>query len=86
MLNFAMETAIRLRTMVLKGHRIEIAHPQLPEGAPVELIVLVGERVGARKTLYQRFLENPADRSPQAFATWEEYEHQLREERDRWDG
>jgi hypothetical protein len=83
MLNFAMETAIRLRTTVLRGHRIEVMHPQLPEGVPVELIVLVAEQVGARKTLYQRFLENPAACSPQAVATWEEYERQLREERDR---
>jgi len=86
MLNFAMETAIRLRTTVLRGHRIEVMHPQLPEGAPVELIVLLAGRGDARKTLYQRFLENPAERSPQAVATWEEYECQLREERDQWDG
>ncbi|GBC91608.1 hypothetical protein HRbin15_00062 [bacterium HR15] len=81
-----METAIRLRTTVLKGNRIEITHPQLPEGADVELIVLVEEPSRARKTLYQRFLENPAEQSPQAVATWEEYEQLLREERLQWDG
>lgn len=52
----------------------------------MELIVLLAGRGDARKTLYQRFLENPAERSPQAVATWEEYECQLREERDQWDG
>lgn len=81
-----MEKAIRLRTTVLAGHRIEIIHPQLPEGADVELIVLVEEPPRARKTLYQRFLETPTGRSPQAVATWEEYEQLLREERLRWDG
>lgn len=78
--------AIRLRTKVLEGHRIEITHPQLPEGAAVELIVLVEEPVPVRKTLYQRYLENPAEQSPQAVETWEEYEQLLREERLRWDG
>jgi len=81
-----MEMAIRLRTTVQKGHRIEIAHPQLPEGTAVEVIVLLQEPSRPRKTLYQRFLENPADKSPQAVATWEEYERQLREERLQWDG
>lgn len=81
-----MERAIRIRTTVLEGHRIDVAHPQLPEGADVELIVLLVEPPRARKTLYQRFLENPAQRSPQAVATWEEYEQLLHEERLRWDG
>ena len=34
-----MQTALRLTTTVLSGHRIEITAPELPEGACVDLIV-----------------------------------------------
>jgi len=34
-----MQSALRLSTTVLPGHRIEITSPELPEGACVELIV-----------------------------------------------
>lgn len=34
-----MNTALRLNTTVLPGHRIEVVAPELPEGAQVELIV-----------------------------------------------
>ena len=34
-----MQTALRLTTTVLSGHRIEVVAPELPEGACVDLIV-----------------------------------------------
>jgi hypothetical protein len=34
-----MQTALRLTTTVLSGHRIEITAPELPEGSRVDLIV-----------------------------------------------
>ena len=34
-----MQTALRLTTTVLSGHRIEVTTPELPEGACVDLIV-----------------------------------------------
>lgn len=34
-----MQTALRLTTTVLSGHRIEVTAPELPEGACVDLIV-----------------------------------------------
>ena len=38
-----MQTALRVRTAILPGSRIEIADPCLPEGADVDVIVLVGD-------------------------------------------
>jgi len=34
-----MQTALRLNTTVLSGHRIEITAPELPEGADVEIVI-----------------------------------------------
>ena len=34
-----MQAALKLHTIVLPGHRIEVAAPDIPEGANVELIV-----------------------------------------------
>lgn len=38
-----MQPALRLETTVLPGNRIEVSAPELPEGARVEVIVLVQE-------------------------------------------
>ncbi len=35
-----MQSALKIHTTVLPGHRIEIMTPELPEGTNVELIVL----------------------------------------------
>src|SRR5262249_21999721 len=42
-----MQAALKLHTTVLPGHRIEVATPDLPEGAAVELVIYplpVGEQ------------------------------------------
>jgi hypothetical protein len=39
-----MQTALRLETTILPGHRLEISAPELPEGARVEVIVLWPEQ------------------------------------------
>ncbi|MCI0459510.1 MAG: hypothetical protein L0Z62_21375 [Gemmataceae bacterium] len=36
-----MQTALRMETTVLPGHRLEISAPELPEGAKVEVIVVL---------------------------------------------
>jgi hypothetical protein len=35
-----MEAALRIRTTVLPGHRIEIASPELPDGKAVDVFVV----------------------------------------------
>ncbi|MBI2301341.1 MAG: hypothetical protein HYU66_20730 [Armatimonadetes bacterium] len=48
-----MDAALRLRTTVLPGHRVEFVAPELAEGGEVEVIVLVPAANGA-----------PGDRAP----------------------
>lgn len=37
------QTAVQLTTKVLPGHRIEVAAPELPEGADVDVIVMLSD-------------------------------------------
>lgn len=79
-----MQTALRLETTVLPGHRLEVSDPELPEGATVEVIVVFPEKPKPQFGSALEFLESlPA--GPRAFKTWEEYERHLQEEKDSWD-
>jgi hypothetical protein len=61
-----MLSALRLEATVLPGNRIEVSAPELPEGAKVEVIVLIreqssratpeGEREKARAAALDQFL------------------------------
>jgi hypothetical protein len=79
-----MQTALRLETTVLPGHRLEVSAPELPEGAKVEVIVVLPESPGPQRTSMLEFLESLPP-GPRAFPTWEEYERHLREEKDAWE-
>ncbi|MHB1422015.1 MAG: hypothetical protein ACYC3I_02225 [Gemmataceae bacterium] len=79
-----MQTALRMEATVLPGHRLEISSPELPEGAKVEVIVVLPERPQAKFASALEFLESLPP-GPRAFPTWEEYERHLREEKDSWD-
>jgi hypothetical protein len=79
-----MQTAFRLKTTVLPGHRIEITAPELPEGARVEVIVVLPDKTNPRFGSALDFLDSLPP-GPRAFKTWEEYEQHLREERDSWE-
>ena len=48
-----MQTAIRIRTTVLPGHRIEFSNPQLAEGSAVDVVVTPSEP-SARQSLGRR--------------------------------
>jgi hypothetical protein len=79
-----MQTALRTETTVLPGHRLEISAPELPEGARVEVIVVLPDKPEPRFGSALEFLESLPP-GPRAFKTWEEYEQHLREERNSWD-
>jgi hypothetical protein len=79
-----MQPALQMETTVLPGHRLEITSPELPEGARVEVIVLLPEQPQPRFGSVLEFLESLPP-GPRAFPTWDEYERHLREERDSWD-
>ena len=79
-----MQPALRIEATILPGHRLEISDPSLPEGARVEVIVVLPEEPRRQFASALEFLESlPA--GPRAFKTWDEYEQHLREERDSWD-
>ena len=75
---------LRIETTVLPGHRIEISAPELPEGARVQVDVVVPDEPKPRRLSMLEFLESLPP-GPRAFPTWDEYERHLREEKDSWD-
>ncbi|MCS6830585.1 MAG: hypothetical protein RMM08_02440 [Armatimonadota bacterium] len=79
-----METALRLRTRVLAGHRIEIVDPELPEGDSVEVIVLINKTEPRPTTLYEVLTAQPPRGTPLAAPSWEEYDRLLQQEREEW--
>jgi hypothetical protein len=79
-----MQAALRTETTVLPGHRVEISAPELPEGATVEVIVVLPASPETRRISMLEFLESLPP-GPRAFPTWEEYERHLREEKNAWE-
>ncbi len=79
-----MQTVLRMQTTVLPGHRLEISAPELPEGAKVEVIVILPETPQPHRISVFEFLESLPP-GPRAFPTWEEYEKFLQEEKDAWE-
>ena len=81
-----MQTTLRIETTILPGHRLEITSPDLPEGATVEVIVVLPEKREPRRTSMVELLASlPPGPSPRCFPTWEEYERHLREEKSAWE-
>ena len=79
-----MQTILRLEATVQPGHRLEVTAPELPEGAKVEVIVVLPEQPEPQFGSVLEFLESLPP-GPRAFKTWEEYEQHLREEKDSWE-
>ncbi|GIV17884.1 MAG: hypothetical protein KatS3mg022_3319 [Armatimonadota bacterium] len=79
-----MESALRIRTQVLAGHRIEIVTPELPEGAPVEVVVFFKTDRSPHTTLHRILTSQPPRETPLAVASWDEYDRLLQQERDAW--
>lgn len=79
-----MQTILHTETTVLPGNRVEICAPQLPEGAKVEVTVVLAEQSAPRFASAYDFLQS-LQPGPRAFDTWEEYEEFLRKEKDSWE-
>jgi hypothetical protein len=79
-----MQTTLHIETTVLPGHRLEVSDPQLPDGAKVEVIVVLPEKPEPSRISMLEFLESLPP-GPRAFPTWEEYERHLQEEKDAWE-
>jgi hypothetical protein len=79
-----MQTALRLETTVLPGHRLEISAPELPEGARVEVIVVLpAEPPRQHQSMLDLLATLPP--GPLLFKTPEEVNRYLQEERDSWE-
>jgi hypothetical protein len=80
-----MQTALRMETTVLPGNRVEVSDPGLPEGAQVEVIVVLPREAAHTRRMSMIELLEKLPPGPRAFDTWEEYERFLQEEKDSWD-
>jgi hypothetical protein len=79
-----MQTALRLETTVLLGHRLEVSAPELPDGVKVEVIIVLPDEPETPRISMLEFVESLPS-GPRAFPTWEEYERFLREEKNSWE-
>jgi hypothetical protein len=79
-----MQSALRIETTILPGHRLEISAPELPEGAKVEVIVVLPEKPQPRRMSMLEFLAKLPP-GPLLFKTPEEANRYLQEERDSWE-
>ena len=79
-----MQTALRTEATVLPGHRLEVSDPSLPEGATVEVIVVLPENPAPARRSMIDFLESLPP-GPLLFKTPEESNRYIREERDSWE-
>ena len=84
------QTAIRLRSKVLPGKRVEFTAPELTEDSDVELIVVLPERPVSSAAEPRRhqdvlaFLDSLPSRRRTPEES-EEIERELRSEKDAWD-
>jgi hypothetical protein len=76
--------ALNIETTVLPGRRLEIGVPELPEGAKVEVFVVLRDAAQPERISVLEFVEYLPP-GPHAFPTWEEYEKHLQEEKDAWE-
>jgi hypothetical protein len=79
-----MQTALRMETTILPGHRLEISDPELPEGAKVEVIVVLPAPTVPRRQSTLEFLATLPP-GPLLFKTPEEVSRYIQEERDSWE-
>jgi hypothetical protein len=79
-----MQSALRTETTVLPGHRVEISTPEFPEGARVEVIVILPSAPAPDRTSMLELLQSLPP-GPRAFSTWEEYARFLQEEKNAWE-
>jgi hypothetical protein len=77
-----MQAAYRTQTTVLPGHRIEIAAPEFPEGAQVEVIVVLPATASAPRSALEIIESLHGHR---LFQTPQEVDQYIQQERDSWE-
>ncbi|MFL5241405.1 MAG: hypothetical protein ACJ8FY_04800 [Gemmataceae bacterium] len=79
-----MQKALRLETTVLPGHRLQLSAPELPDGATVEVIVVLPDSPPTPRQSMLEFLATLPP-GPLLYRTPEEVDRYIREERDSWE-
>jgi hypothetical protein len=77
-------TSIKQIARVLPGHRVEVVAPELAEGDLVDVVLLPRTTGAISAQSAVAFLDALPD-GPRAFATWEDYEQHLQQEKDAWE-
>lgn len=79
-----MQTTLRMESTILPGHRLEISNPEFPDGATVEVIMIVPEPQKPRRMSTLEFLATLPP-GPLLFKTAEDVRRYIQGERDSWD-
>lgn len=79
-----MQTTLRIETTVLPGHRVEVSAPELPEGAKVDVFVVLPEQRFPRRRSMLEFLATLPP-GPLLFKTPQEADQYIQKERDEWE-
>ena len=79
-----MQTTLRMETTILPGHRLELSNPEFPDGATVEVTVVLPEPPKRRRMSTLEFLATLPP-GPLLFRTPEDVSRYIREERDSWE-
>lgn len=84
-----MTATTTITTRVKTGHRIEVLAPDVPDGAEVQLTIAydpeITEPAGKPPRISMLDIAASIPPGPHPFATWEEYDRALEEERNAWD-
>lgn len=81
-----MATAVKVKTRVLPGHRVEFMAPELDEGSEIEVIALQSGPAATeqpRVSLLELLQSFP--KRPLTDAEWAERDREFQAERDSWD-
>jgi hypothetical protein len=79
-----MHGVLRLETAVLPGHRLELSDPQLPEGASVQVLIMMPSCTEIDRPAMLDLLKSLPG-GPRLFDSPEAADRYLQEERDSWD-
>ena len=78
-----MAKAVKVKTTVQPGHRVEFTAPELADGSEVEIIALVAEPAAARASMLELRKTFPPRRLTDE--EWAERDREFQAERDAWE-
>lgn len=79
-----MQTALRMETTVLPGHRVEVIAPDIPEGTQVQVIIVLPPPAATAQTSMVDLVQ-ALPPAPLLFKAPRDVNRFLREEREAWE-